>query len=121
MESAFQFLGFLILLIIVLVINELYKTSNKKFIQVGKKEYKINFANMNWSDNNLTLNEGDQITWKNLSDIRIQLVTDDPITPNSEILSNYDEYTYVFMNSGKYRYKVPLYSEVPIFTVTVVK
>ena len=116
-----QFLGFVIIFFIILVVYELSRYSNAKYLTSGRNVHLITFSNKKWSKSVVDIREGDMVVWKNLDNIRVQVTNNYDTIPNSELLDNYDEYAHIFLKAGKYVFQTPLYRTVGNVTVRVMK
>lgn len=131
-----HFLGFLILFFLFLGVYELTKNIRGQTtvvlndrgeyevgyggIIVGSNEYLITIANMEFSEEELNIRTGDRLIFKNLDNVRHQVVNNIKEIPNSKILTNYEEYSLIITYPGKYIFSSPLYKKMNKLVVNVV-
>lgn len=113
-------LNFIGYLIIVLLLVFLYHSSNTgPFIFKNNKVKKIEIHRDFFKPNNIVINPGDEIIWKNHDYVlRHVVVNDDVNIRNSDVLMRGDEYKVIFDRPGEYIFYSSLY---PNFEKGIVK
>jgi amicyanin len=68
------------------------------------QEYRIDIKNFAYSLESLTIKKGDSVIWTNRDSIEHTVTSDSGTELNSALLSQEQEYSHTFTNSGTYNY-----------------
>jgi len=105
-----NFLGVLVLIMMLFALynaNEtgafIYKNNNLKKISIDRDSFK---------PNDISINLGDEVIWKNMDHVlRHTVVNDDPLIRNSDVLLKGKEFKVIFDRPGEYIFYSSLYPE----------
>lgn len=104
-------LNFLGILMIILMLFVLYNASEEgPFIFKNNEIKKIEIDRDSFRPNNITINQGDEVIWKNHDHVlRHTVVTNDPLIRNSDVLLKSDEFKVIFDRVGEFEFYSSLY------------
>lgn len=105
-----NFLGYIVIIIILFF---LYSASERgPFIYQNSTTHNIKITRDTFEPNDININLGDQVIWKNYDYVlRHTVVNDDPLLRNSDVLLKGDEFKIIFDRPGEYIFYSSLYPE----------
>lgn len=112
-----NFFGYLVAIIFILFLFRMINEGPFIF-ERGVKHF-INIKDLAFDVNKIKIKQGDTITWTNYDQIRHTVITDDPLINNSNILYEFDTYTYTFRRTGEFIFQSSFYNNMTHMTVIV--
>jgi len=105
-----NFVGYLFLIMMLFVLYNASET--RPFIFKNNVLKKININRDSFEPNDISVNLGDEIMWKNMDHVlRHTVVNDDPLIRNSDVLLKGKEFKVIFDRPGEYIFYSSLYPE----------
>ena len=106
-------LNFVGVLFLIMMLFALYNaTETGPFIFKNNILKKVNINRDSFEPNDISVNLGDQVLWKNMDHVlRHTVVNDDPLIRNSDVLLKGKEFKVIFDRPGEYIFYSSLYPE----------
>lgn len=113
------YFGYLFLFIFIMFMIQMINEG--PFILHSGNKHFVNISDLKFDIDRLNITKGDTVVWTNYDQIRHTITNDSPKINNSEILYQYDKFTYIFHQEGEFTFYSSLYDNMETMTVFVKK